>query len=790
MTSKKKSASLATGLMFGMRPAAPAAGAAPVASPAAQLQQAVALLRQGQSGRAEALLTALKAHDASRFDALHLLGLIQLQRKNATEALQFFQRAAQIRQAPAPLLNNMGIALRELGRTREALAHYDQALAQQPSYAEALINRGNALRALGEPRPALDSYDRALALQPGHPQALHNRAAALRELGRLDEALADAQQAAATRPDYAEAQLTLGLVLQDLGQPAEALQAYDRALAQATALPAALNAKGSVLEELQRPAEALACYDQALRATPGMTDALANRASALEALNRLDEAAQAYDTAIAAQPDNPGLLANAAQLLARRGQHAQAVERFDQALALAPGQPYAAGARLHSALHLCDWAGHAAQVQRIENGVAVGERVVQPFHFLALSHDGALQKRCAEVFTSDQHPARTAAGTLLNVPRPPTPADGRIRLAYLSADLHDHATAHLMADVWEAHDRTRFEVWAFSLGPETGDAMQARLKERAFEHFVDARAMSDRAVAERMARAGIDIAIDLKGYTRDSRPGILAWRPAPLQVSYLGYPGTLGAPYVDTLLADAVLVPPGDQAHYTERVLHLPGSYQANNALAETGAAIPTRAQAGLPEQGIVFSCFNNAWKLNPPLFDTWMRVLRAVPGSVLWLLQDQPQAAINLRREAAARGVDGQRLVFAPRCAHAQHLARQALADLFLDTLPYGAHTTASDALRQGVPVLTCRGGSFASRVGASLLTALGLPELITDTLATYEATAIRLATQPEALAALRQQLAAARQTSGLFAPLRFARALEAALQTLWQDRSHHAAQ
>jgi predicted O-linked N-acetylglucosamine transferase (SPINDLY family) len=357
--------------------------------------------------------------------------------------------------------------------------------------------------------------------------------------------------------------------------------------------------------------------------------------------------------------------------------------------------------------------------------------------------------------------------------------DGRLRLAYLSADLHDHATAHLMADLFEAHDRARFEVWAYAIGPETGDAMQQRLR-RAFDHFIDARTMDDQAAATHMARAGIDIVVDLKGYTRDSRPDILAWRPAPLQVSYLGYPGTLGAPYIDAVLLDAVLATPGDEAHYTEQVVRLPGTYQVNNALQPPAAAPPTRAQAGLPEAAFVFSCFNNAWKITPPVFDAWMQALRAVPGSVLWLLQDQPQAADHLRREAAARGVDGARLVFAPRAAHADHLARQPLADLFLDTLPYGAHTTASDALRMGVPVLTCRGDSFAGRVGASLLTALGLPELIAPDLPAYAARATELARQPEALHALRLRVAQGVQGSGVFSPQHFRAGYEAALLKL----------
>ncbi|MFT3778166.1 MAG: tetratricopeptide repeat protein [Ottowia sp.] len=768
----------------GARPPSAASGLFPApraaASPAAQLQQAVALLRQGQSGRAETLLRALAQQPAARFDALHLLGLAHLQRKDAAGALRLFEQAAQTRPAPAPLLNNMGIALRELGRPQDALAHYERALAAQPDYTEALVNQGNALRDLRQPEAALASYARALAVQPAHPQALNNRALALRELGRLQEALASAQAALAARPDYAEAQLNLGRLLLDAGRPAEALAAADRALALRPGAADALTARGEALEDLQRPAEALACHDQALRAAPGQPDALAHRASALEALHRLEEAVQAYDDAItAAQPASAALLANAAGLLARLGRHAEAVARYRAALAADPAAPYAAGALLHSRLHLCDWAGHDRDVAAIEDSVAAGRLAATPFHLLGITQRPALLKRGAELFAQDQHPPRPP----LALPRAAPLPDGRLRLAYLSADLHDHATAHLMADLFEAHDRARFEVWAYAFGPRTDDAMQQRLRQ-AFDHFIDARAMSDPAVAAHMARAGIDIAIDLKGYTRDSRPDILAWRPAPVQVSYLGYPGTLGAPYIDAVLADAVLAPPGDEAHYTEQVVRLPGTYQANNAPRPPDAPPPTRAEAGLPEAGFVFCCFNNAWKITPPVFDAWMQALRAVPASVLWLLEDHEAAAGNLRREAAARGVDPARLVFAPRAAHGAHLARQPLADLFLDTLPYGAHTTASDALRQGVPVLTCHGDSFAGRVGASLLTALGLPELVAPDLAAYTDRAIALATQPERLRALRERLAGRVQSSGVFSPEHFRAGYEAALLALFDQK------
>jgi predicted O-linked N-acetylglucosamine transferase (SPINDLY family) len=348
-------------------------------------------------------------------------------------------------------------------------------------------------------------------------------------------------------------------------------------------------------------------------------------------------------------------------------------------------------------------------------------------------------------------------------------------VAYLSADFHDHATSQLMAELFERHDRERFEVSAWSFGPETGDAMRARLR-AAFEHFHDVRNVSDDEVAARLRAAEIDIAVDLKGFTDGCRPGIFARRVAPIQVNFLGYPGTTGADYMDYIIGDAEVIPEGHEVFYSEQVVRLPDSYQVNDTKRVIAGHVPTRAEAGLPASGFVFCCFNNNYKITPEVFDVWMRLLKAVPGSVLWLLEDNAAASRNLRREAQARGVDAGRLVFAGRVLPPDHLARHRLADLFLDTLPCNAHTTASDALWAGLPVLTCRGNAFAGRVAASLLRAVGLPELVVDDLGAYETLAIRLATAPGELAGLKARLLQNRLTHPLFDIERYRRHLESA--------------
>ncbi|MBY0510423.1 MAG: hypothetical protein K2P94_09740, partial [Rhodospirillaceae bacterium] len=368
---------------------------------------------------------------------------------------------------------------------------------------------------------------------------------------------------------------------------------------------------------------------------------------------------------------------------------------------------------------------------------------------------------------------------------PAFPRHGKIRIGYYSADFYAHATSYLMAGLFELHDRTAFEITAFSFGPDTQDAMQHRVT-AAFDRFIDVRATSDAGVAALSRELRIDIAVDLKGYTQGDRMNIFAERAAPVQANFLGYPGTVGAPWMDYIIADAVVLPEAHRAHYAEKVVTLPGSYQVNDGRRVISARVFTRAELGLPEDGFIFCCFNHSAKILPDVFDIWMRILRSVPGSVLWLLKDYAPAADNLRKEAEKRGVDGARLVFAPRLPLADHLARLRAADLFLDTLPYNAHTTCSDALWAGVPVLTRKGAAFAGRVAASLLTAVGLPELIVATAAEYERLAVTLAADSNRLAQLRRKLAANRATAPLFDTPRFARHLEEAYARM--HARHHA--
>lgn len=659
-----------------------------------------------------------------------------------------------------------------------ALATYDEILAARPDFAEAWSNRGIALNGLRRFDDALASFARALEIKPDLADALSNRAATYTAMRRYPEALADLDRALAIDPLLAEAHNNRGAALAAIRRHDEALACYERALEIRPMYADALNNRAAAMLAQTRNEEALRSCDRALEIVPDFAEALDNRGVALLALHRHAEALASLDRALAAAPDLAGALRDRGALLAFLRRHDEACRDFRKAVAIEPDLPDIAGSLLHSQMHCCDWTEYDALAQRIVVGVRAGVQCASPFHFLGIADSAQDQRRCAETWARAMYPpAQNPFWTGERYDH------DRIRVAYLSADFHDHATAHLVAGLLERHDRARFAITAVSYGPDDGSAMRARLQS-ACERFVDVRQQSDADVAQWLRDQEFDIAVDLKGYTAGARPGILARRPAPVQVSYLGYPGTLGAEYIDYVVADAMVIPAGEEAHYVERVVRLPECYQVNDARPSLPERGPTRSDAGLPAAGMVFCSFNSSYKITPTVFAVWMRLLHAVEGSVLWLLEGNSAAPDNLRRVAVAHGIAPDRLIFAPVVKHAEHLSRQRLADLFLDTLPVNAHTTASDALSVGLPVVTCAGNAFAGRVAASVLRAAGLPELVTSGLTAYEALALRLATQPKELAAIRAKLVRESDSSPLFDTDRFRRHLESAYVTM-RERS-----
>ena len=449
--------------------------------------------------------------------------------------------------------------------------------------------------------------------------------------------------------------------------------------------------------------------------------------------------------------------------------------RFEKAVALDPGVTEALSSLVYTKQRRWDWAGLPEQRQFLLERVRARQYVANPFALLGICDDPELHQIAARAYTRETLPLAPS------VQPPPATQRDRLRIGYFSADLHNHATMHLLAGVLECHDRDALEIHAFSYGPENEDAMRARAR-ATVDHFHECARLSDGAIIAAARQAGIDIAVDLKGYTQDARLAPFAQRLAPLQVSYLGYPGTIGADFLDYILADATVLPMDQQRFYDEKIIHLPDSYQANDDRRVIAPDTPSRAEAGLPADGFVYCCFNNAYKITPEIFASWMRIMAAVPGSVLWLLANEADSKDRLRAVATGQGIDPARLVFGPSLPSAQHLARHRLADLFLDTLPYNAHTTASDALWAGLPVLTQMGQAFAGRVAASLLNAVGLPEMITRDAAAYEALAIAIGRDAARAAALKAKLAAAIPTAPLFNTPRFTRHLEGAYRMMWQ--------
>jgi protein O-GlcNAc transferase len=658
------------------------------------------------------------------------------------KAVAAYDRVLALHGGDTVAMNNRGLALIELARLDEALASFDGAIAIKPHDLDLRYNRGNVLAKLDRIDAALESYDRVLAVDPDHARALVNRANLLRAQGRAEEALACYQRVLAVTPNDAAAHTNMGNALRALRRFDEALAAHERALAIEPGLVEAHVNGGVALKEIGRTAEALASYERALATAPDHAEALYNRGLALAVLDRHEEAFASYEAALRAKPD-----------------HAHAL-----------------GALADAALHSCDWSVTARLGKQLETGIRESRSIVIPFTLLGYSGDPDLQLRCTKAFLADRFPQ--ALPPLSHGAKYRRP---KLRIAYLSADFQRHATAFLLSELIELHDRSRFEVMGVSWGADDNSATRARLA-KGFDIFLDVASVGDLDVARRLRGEEVGIAVDLKGLTGSDRLGIFAHRPAPIQVGYLGYPATVGSTFIDYVLADPVVLPFDQQAHWTERIVHLPDCYQANDRQRAVPGATATRAEHGLPQTGFVFCSFSNSWKITAPVFDVWMRLLRDTEGSVLWLLDDNLAATRNLRREAHARGIAPERLVFAPRVEPEAHLARHLHADLFLDTLPCNAHTTASDALWMATPLLTCIGSSFAGRVAASLLQAVGLPELVTRSLGDYEALARRLAAEPARVPDIKARLESGRRTARLFDTERLCRNIEAAYLRMWE--------
>lgn len=704
------------------------------------IQNAHRLHREGRLAEAERLYNELLRAEPNHFDALYLLGNLYAQSGRFDAALVVLNKALRVRPQSLEATYSYAVLLHRMGRLDEAIAAYDRLLVLSPRLAEAHNNRGAALSALEQHNEALASYDAAIASKPEFPDAWNNRGNAQLLMGRPADAIGNYERALSLNPRQIDALINRGTALVQLSRAEEAVASYSAALTLAPDRIDVIEARGRALSDLHLYADALPDLERSVSAAPDRADTLYNRANAYSVLKR----------------------------------YAEAITDAEKALAIDPNYPFARGIAVFSKLQICDWNGLDEHVKKLSAELEAGRNVASPFELLAVSTNPAESLRAAQLW----------GGYLF----PPAPAlwrgerygHKRIRVAYLSADYRDHPVAFQMAGIFEGHDRDTFETIAVSFTPDYRSPLRTRL-EKGVDKFLDVRTKSDFEIAKLLRAMEIDIAVDLMGYTRENRTGIFANRPAPVQVNYLGYPGTMGVPYIDYIIGDAVVIPPAHRDFYSEKIARLPNSFFPNDDKRAQPAPPPSRREAGLPENGFVFCCFNGAYKLAPTMFAVWMRLMREVDGSVFWLSHLNADATHHLKHEAEKAGVAPSRLVFAPFVdATEQHLARLSLADLFLDSLPYGAHATACDALWAGVPVLAAPGSTFPGRVAASLVTAAGLKDLAPNSLQEYEELALHLARDRDALRALRRQLAGWRNDR-LFNTARTCRSLEAAFRTMW---------
>lgn len=745
----------------------------------------------------------------------HLMALAQLSAGRPGEAVTPLTKAARLLPQDTEIQEQLAVALMQSGRGKEALRAFERCLALAPNHLGALINAASLANDLGVYETALKYSQQALQLVPKQPETLFNQARAHAGMGKTQAAINSFLVVAELTQNATVAQNDIGLRLFELGAISEAETCLRRAIALAPGNALAHANLGKVLEIQGKLDSALVSLQQATRLNPQLAGAFANMGGLLNAQRQFRAAEEACRRALALEPKLAGALTNLANALFGQQRHAEAEAGYREVLAaektngdalnnlgnllldqkrfgeaeacyrkIRDDHGYALGQAFHCASHLCDWQRRTQDEAALRERLRRDDTYLDPFGMLILSGDDApeIQRRTSWLA------AKSQLGPLLDQPPMVSPAHhpvrDRLRIGYLSADLHDHATMHLLAGVLQAHERSRHAIHLYSYGPDSQDSYRKLAMENC-DAFHDLRTLTDHAAARLIADDGIDILVDLKGYTRDSRLGISTLRPAPLIVSWLGYPGTLGHERLaDYIIGDPIVTPLDAADGYSETLALMPHCYQPNDRNRPISAA-PPRSAENLPEDAFVFCSFNQSYKITPEVFGIWCKLLSSVPGSVLWLLESPAASMDNLRKEARARGIDPQRLVFAAKKPLADHLGRLQLADLALDTFPYGSHTTGSDALWAGVPLITRPGNTFASRVAASLLTAAGLPELITDTWEAYLAQALELANDAARRQNLRQRLASQRLASPLFDTQGFTAHLEHLFELIWAQHA-----
>lgn len=689
--------------------------------------------------------------------------LLQHRAGELTQAETLYQQVLAANPKHADALHMLGVIYYQTGRPEQAVTAISQALAINPKNTDYLNHYGLSLRAAGQPEAAIRNFQQAVLLQPKDLDIQFNLANTLLTLDRFEEAAGYYRRILRVMPKNDDVREALCHCLTSLGNQAHAQGNY---------------------------VQAEACFAEALLFNANDAAIYYNLGNAERELGKAAEAAKHYAKAIQLSPDDADAYNNLGNVQRELGQLDLAIASYQKALTLNPKLYHAKVHLVHQKQHMCDWDGLDKDIAEIRNWVKTEPSAqISPFAFLAMpSTTPAEQKLCADNWVSNRYASLITYRKQLSFTHAAKPANKKIKIGYMSADFRLHPLAFLVSELFELHDRSQFEIIAFSYGINDKSDARKRL-EKAVDQFHDIRQLSEIEAAKKINACGIDILVDLTGFTQNSRCGIVALRPAPVSINWLGFPGTMGnfiggeangKPLFDYLFTDSFITPAEAGSNYAEALAILPYSYQPNDRKRPV-AKTPSRADCALPDNAFVFCCFNQSFKITADFFNTWMRLLKATPNSVLWLLDCNRWARQNLIAQAALQGIASERLIFAPRVSIAEHLARHMHADLFLDTLPYNAHTTCSDALWMGVPVLTCAGDTFAARVAGSLINTAGLIELVTYTLQDYENKALWLATQPERLVEIKQKLIAERLTSGLFDTDKFATGLEAVYQNIW---------
>ena len=787
-------------------------------NPGLNLEKGLHHHQQGRLDQAEEIYRQILQFQPLNSDALHLLGVVAMQKGDNPSAVDLINRAIQIQPQHPIYLNNLGNALRQQGRYLDAVKCYQESVARKPDLAEVHINMGIAYHCLGRYEQAMDSYRQALRFKPDNPEACYNMgntfrdqkrfdeairwyqetikhdsrfadayynlASSLEQQSRLDEAIECLNQCLSIEPQWAEVYNNLGNLLNQKGLSESALSSYQQAIQIKPDLYEAHNNLGNALKDRGRFAEAIACYQKALQYRPDYTEAYQNMGAAFAEQGRLDEGIGCLQKAIQLRLDFAEAYNSLGLCFERQAKVAEAISSFEKAIQIKPNYIEAHSYLIHQYQHNCDWQRliqFSKRLNELDRQAADNRKscAEPPFIFMARHSDLSQNLINARAW------CRKTFQPLQNLKLPFSFESrrsqiGKLTIGYLSCDFHDHATAHLIRRVFGLHNREKFEINCYSYGPDDHSNYRKQILEQS-DQFIDIGELSHIDAARRIYADKVDILVDLKGHTQDARLGILACRPAPIQVHYLGFPGTTGADFIDYLITDKIVTPIEHAPFYSEKLVFLPHSYQVNDAQQEIASRVWQKEELGLAHGSFVYSSFNLPYKIDPIMFDCWMRILNQVPHSVLWLFNGGETASNNLRQEARIRGIDPRRLVFADKLPKAEHLARLRLADLALDTRIVNGHTTTSDSLWAGVPVITLQGAHFASRVSASLLNAIGLSEMITPNLDSYERLAVRLANHPARHQKIKAKLSVNRLTAPLFDTPGFVGHLEAAYQKMW---------